>query len=359
MTRPANVSHLHLGYGDPNTDQPFGYRNIYDTPKELLYFGLRDDQIPNPERHFDWQLAGTLQSDIFQSLQPWEVQLAPMSDIHRPSTFPMRPPPGSEEEESEEEEIQQVIAGKLTASPFRKMNAHMAQTAGGGPKKGTKTGRTAVESDTKAGPDTSAETNGNVNANANANAHANENANLGDNDAQARSERLASANPLGMEITTTPASPDASTSHNLLNLGHNTVPTLSLSVLTPSEVRQLQRDYKTLRRSTLCRELWCPYFGCSAKFSRRQPDRLQRHLHERHVVRRCNFCDVPERPGQSVGERMAHMREKHMDVFRMMAAEEDGLEVPLGRPRTKKAAGKAEKAKPALKANKRKRTQKR
>ncbi|KAH6615810.1 hypothetical protein B0J18DRAFT_351327, partial [Chaetomium sp. MPI-SDFR-AT-0129] len=267
-------SHPLLLYGNPTIEQPFGYRDIYATPKEHLYFALAPEEIPIHQRHYDYQMEGRMRGNAFQRLHPWDVQPWPLSDIYALERFPMRLPPGSAEAEG----IQQITAGKLTTSAA-------------------------------------------ANVNTSANANSNTNPNAGDNNTQARSERLASANPLGMELTTTPTTPEATTSHNILNLGHNTVPRVSLSVLTPSEVRQLQQDYRNLRRSVLYREERCPYFGCPAKFPRRELDRLQRHLHERHVVRRCNFCDAPERPSQSVGERMAHMREKHMEVFRAMVAE--------------------------------------
>ncbi|KAK3689547.1 hypothetical protein B0T22DRAFT_427891 [Podospora appendiculata] len=77
----------------------------------------------------------------------------------------------------------------------------------------------------------------------------------------------------------------------VLNPGRDSLPAVSLAVLTPSESRRLQHDYFELRTLILGRTQRCPYAGCKSVFPVNKTVDMQKHLLEAHAAEKCNFCD--------------------------------------------------------------------
>ncbi|KAK5662163.1 hypothetical protein OQA88_8068 [Cercophora sp. LCS_1] len=94
-------------------------------------------------------------------------------------------------------------------------------------------------------------------------------------------------------------------------------PVVSLSVLTPSETRRLQRDYFSMRQLILKRMSECPYEHCNATFPYSEEGALQKHLNEVHSSMQysCNFCDEPLFANWPFEERYRHYMEAHWDVW--------------------------------------------
>jgi hypothetical protein len=108
----------------------------------------------------------------------------------------------------------------------------------------------------------------------------------------------------------------------LLKVGHDSVPVVSLSVLTPTEVRRLQRDHHDMRNLVLSRIQRCPYPDCGAVYPANQPAAMQQHLREKHVAMKCNFCDEPLFEHWSTQQRYQHFMQKHWHVLRSMVPQE-------------------------------------
>ena len=78
----------------------------------------------------------------------------------------------------------------------------------------------------------------------------------------------------------------------ILRTGSDSLPEMSLGVLTPTEQRRLQTEFYDMRNNALDRSQKCPYQGCKRVFKISETNRLQQHLWNVHVGDRCNFCDV-------------------------------------------------------------------
>ena len=129
------------------------------------------------------------------------------------------------------------------------------------------------------------------------------------------------ANPL--DVRTLKSMPiNAPPVDTLLNLGYDSVPMVSLSVLTPTEVRRQQRDYHALRNLLLSRVERCPYDGCGAVFPANIPDWLPKHIADQHTAEKCNFCDEPLFQHWSPDQRYQHFLSKHAKALRALVPRE-------------------------------------
>lgn len=101
----------------------------------------------------------------------------------------------------------------------------------------------------------------------------------------------------------------------ILRFSSDSLPALSLSVLTPTEQRRLQVTYYEMRNVALERSAQCPYRGCNRVFALTEEDKLQKHLEDVHVSDQCNFCDEVLYKFWSKNERRAHFLGQHWDLF--------------------------------------------
>ncbi|KAK3385423.1 hypothetical protein B0H63DRAFT_449476 [Podospora didyma] len=101
----------------------------------------------------------------------------------------------------------------------------------------------------------------------------------------------------------------------LLNLGYDNLPTVALSVLTPTETRRLQRDYHNIRNILLSRAQQCPHAGCDVVIPVSESGRMQQHLWERHAATKCPFCIEPLFEHWSLEQRAAHCSGAHYQEF--------------------------------------------
>ncbi len=108
----------------------------------------------------------------------------------------------------------------------------------------------------------------------------------------------------------------------LLNLGYDSVPVVSLSVLTPTEVRRQQRDYHALRNLLLSRVERCPYDGCGAVVPLSTPDWLPKHIADQHTAEKCNFCSEPLFQHWTPDQRYQHFLSKHSKALRALVPRE-------------------------------------
>ncbi|KAK3317779.1 hypothetical protein B0T19DRAFT_297554 [Cercophora scortea] len=101
----------------------------------------------------------------------------------------------------------------------------------------------------------------------------------------------------------------------LLNSGRDSLPAVSLAVLTPSEARRLQNDYFDLRTLILGRTQRCPYAGCNSVFPVNKTADMQQHLLEAHAAEKCNFCDELLFRHWTPQQRRQHIASEHGDLI--------------------------------------------
>ncbi|KAK3305630.1 uncharacterized protein B0T15DRAFT_379455, partial [Chaetomium strumarium] len=237
-------------FGDMETGQPFGYRDIYQTPTDVLYQALDKDHLPLPPsaRHYDWQLWGEVVTPHLDTIQPWEEQPASLSTLYDYASFPV-----------------QLRSGTTSSSANR--------TAKGTNRADVISGSSDQSEDTSTDRASFPV--------------------LTDIERGQRLREYSYAHPL--DVQTNLAVPiNAPPVDMLLNLKHDSVPVVSLSVLTPTEVRRLQRDYHDMRNLVLSRTERCPYPDCGAVYPANQPMAMHLHLQDKHVAEKCNFCDEPQ-----------------------------------------------------------------
>ncbi|KAJ4292850.1 hypothetical protein N0V88_005508 [Collariella sp. IMI 366227] len=246
---------------------PFGYRDIYKTPKELLYPGLSQDSWPTTTRHYDRQSHGEDVNEKLKTLQPGDKQPLQWNAHGHPLLLPCIPPQPKPEQR------------RHHALPVR-----MAITA-----------RSAMLN-----PQISV-------------CHINH---------DITSDKLREhsyANPLDVQMgLSVPI--NAPPIDSLLNLGHHSTPFVSLSILTPTEVRRLQRDHYDMRNQALSRTERCPYPGCGSVFPANNPTAMQQHLSETHQgetrqSEKCNFCDDKLYLHWTPAQRAEHFSTKQMDLL--------------------------------------------
>lgn len=101
----------------------------------------------------------------------------------------------------------------------------------------------------------------------------------------------------------------------VLRFESDSIPTMSLGVMTPTEQRRLQIAYHNLRNIALERSVQCPYDGCESVFAMAEENRLQKHLKDVHWGDQCNFCDSVLWKCWSENERRAHFLKEHRNLF--------------------------------------------
>lgn len=203
--------------------QPFGYRDIYQTPSSKLYRALGDGELPTTGRHYDWQLWGEDAAPNLKTLMPWDEQPDPVASYLDDGFFQLRRPELGNDDEVEEAERNPALRPEVNVN-FPSI--------------------TEVEKGL-----------------------------------QLREYSYAHPLDVQMEKAIPINAPPVDT---LLNLQLDSVPVISLSVLTPTEVRRLQKDYHDMRNLVLSRTERCPYAGCDAKFPASKPAALQQHLVSNH-----------------------------------------------------------------------------
>lgn len=235
----------------------------------MLYQGVDNDDIPTTQRHYDYQLWEEDVTPELKPVQPWREQPESLSTELSPEDFPLKLPPGT------------------TSPPASQTPGNDQRRAEASPKK------SALQSVSKrpANPKSSQPATG-----------------------VEKSQELREysyAHPL--EVRTHMSVPiNAPPVDALLNLGHDSVPAVSLSVLTPTEVRRLQRSYHDMRNLLLSRTERCPYAGCGAVFPANQPSAMQQHLHDKHTDAgregRWNFCPwCGIELDEDISDRMMHL----------------------------------------------------
>ncbi|KAK3292893.1 uncharacterized protein B0H64DRAFT_464638 [Chaetomium fimeti] len=272
-------------FGDLKSKQPFGFNDIYETPDALLYHQLHQGKIPVSKRHYDWQLNEKHVSNELGTVQPWEEQPIPLSTLYALTRFPLRPPPGTK--------LPVAVEGSREPKPntLRSDDAHV---------------RTPHDSMNSFGfrPVTDVE----------------------------KGQRLRErsyAHPLDVRMhMSVPI--NAPPVDRLLDLKHDSVPVVSLSVLTPTEVRRLQRDYHNMRNLALSRIQRCPYPNCDAVYPANKAEKMEKHLQEKHLAEKCNFCDEQLFAHWTPEWRYHHMVERHSDVLGSYVheREDDSVRIP-------------------------------
>lgn len=101
----------------------------------------------------------------------------------------------------------------------------------------------------------------------------------------------------------------------ILRTGSDSVPILSLGVLTPTEQQKMRMDYYNLRNIVLQRSQKCPYYGCNRVFKISESDKIQRHLSDIHAADKCNFCDTLLYKHWSELQRREHFYREHYHNF--------------------------------------------
>lgn len=93
------------------------------------------------------------------------------------------------------------------------------------------------------------------------------------------------------------------------------MPGVSIAMMTPTEMLQLQREVHSLRSQLLDRTRECPYADCDRYFTFSDGEGLDQHIREDHNVLRCFLCDKNQHllPYYDVGQIKEHFVEEHVD----------------------------------------------
>ncbi|KAH6847572.1 hypothetical protein B0I37DRAFT_325941 [Chaetomium sp. MPI-CAGE-AT-0009] len=278
-------------FGDLKTEQPFGFNDIYETPDAVLYHKLNRDKIPVSRRHYDWQLNGKDVTNELNTVQPWEKQPEPLSMFYDFGYYPLRLPPGTKlpaavERPGEPEEPNATRSD----DPHVRMPHDSMDSLGFRPVTDVEKGQ--------------------------------------------RLRERSYAHPLDVRMQMS-VPINAPPVDKLLDLRHDSVPVVSLSVLTPTEVRRLQRDYHNMRNLALSRIERCPYPNCDAVYPANETGNMEKHLQDKHLAEKCNFCDEQLFAHWPPEWRYHHMVQKHSDVLASYVpqSEDDMVRIP-GQGRT-------------------------
>lgn len=287
MCLPANVS---SGPEDYDIKQPFGYRDIYQTPSRSLYRALRGDLIPTVARHYDYQLWDENVTPQLKTVKPWDEQPLSLSAYFGPDRFPLQwptSPPGGREFPLDAGEAKgRRLGGGADANPIRPIRKKHPQDWQEAVPESLSKRITSFPTSTIAERDISPW------------AH---------NYPRPLSVQITRDIPINVPPM------DA-----VLNLGRDSLPVVSLSVLTPTEVRRLQRDYDDMRDLILSRAQQCPYPGCDAVYSVNQRLAMRQHLKDVHITEKCNLCDEMLFQHWPPEQRYQHYVTKHPDTFKSL-----------------------------------------
>ncbi|KAK4445561.1 hypothetical protein QBC34DRAFT_332929 [Podospora aff. communis PSN243] len=266
----------------------WGYRDIYETSPATLYAGLARSSYPDPniqlERHMDFQLIDAEGAPGLQTLQPWETQ----RQVPRP--LPKKVPRKS-------------------------------------PKKAATTARSKKPSLPGDAPEPTV-----LNART---WSARPPYKLSAMEKAARLRERAFAHPLSIyDNKNIPI--QAPPIESLIRVPGSSMPTISIGVSTPSEVRRLQKQYHLLRNVNLLRTLTCPHTDCPFTYPINHPQLVQAHLRDAHTIVGCNFCDEPLYAHWPDEQRRQHFIQKHATelLTHIHTAKKDGaVSLPNTKPR--------------------------
>lgn len=287
------------GFGDLDTEQPFGYRNIYQTPSSSLYRALQKSKIPAVTEHYDFQLWDENATDQLKTVRPWEEQPLPLSAYFGPEHFFLQPPASS----PSPGESRQNPGGTGNKRPGKKDKSRRepAKHMPGHPL------APMVPEGLRARIQFQTVTN---------------------IERGMKLRAYSYANPLDVQ-TNRDVPINAPPVDTLLNLRRDSLPVVSLSVLTPTEVRRLQKDYNAMRNLLLSRTQQCPYVGCNAAYPVNQPIAMQLHLYDTHVAERCHFCDEALFQHWPAEQRFQHYVRKHSEILRSLETSQRDKEVEV------------------------------
>ncbi|KAK4149934.1 hypothetical protein C8A00DRAFT_37465 [Chaetomidium leptoderma] len=282
-------------FGDSEPKLPFGYRNIYQTPDSLLYRSLNRPIPASRQRHYDWQLWKDEVAPHLKAIQPWEKQPEPLTTFFTPDMFPLRPPPGTTLPSAAQEPP--APASHTPPRATRPVGANIANPS--------------LQSLPQRLPDS---------------------VRFRSVTGVERGQHLRArsyAHPLDVQMHKSMAV-NAPPVDRLLNLGHDSVPVVSLSVLTPTEVRRLQKDHHDMRNLVLSRTERCPYSDCDAVYPTNNPSAMQKHLQDKHVAEKCNFCDEALFAHWLPEQRYQHFVMKHSKILNSLVAQnaDDHIQIP-------------------------------
>lgn len=256
-------------FGDQDHDQPFGLRNIYETDSTKLYRNLDQNDLPPYTHHNDYQLWKQDAADRLPTRQPWDKQLGaalkPDSAIKPvPEEYSLVIPQG---------EIDRAVAARqdqgVTQAPVL---AKYVSTRNPG------TAERAVYDSYR------------TRVNLKAEYLAQQPGSIATYPRGPQMREVSYTQPLSVQ--TNQAIPmNAPPVEPLLNLGSSSLPIVSLSVLTPTEVRRLQTHFTHMRNMLLSRSERCPYENCTAVLPLRDPGVMRAHLRDVHSNFRCPWCE--------------------------------------------------------------------
>ncbi|KAK3995293.1 hypothetical protein QBC44DRAFT_234386 [Cladorrhinum sp. PSN332] len=212
-------------FGDEDFEQPFGFRVIYDTETSLLYRKTDRANLPPHTHHYDYQLNNENATVELMTVSPKEHQLGE----HLTPDYELK---------SSQDFILQIPEKEFNSFVNNNKNNDMNMAM-------------SISEDVQTYP---------------RGPHLRE---------------LSYTQPLSVQ--TNQALPmNAPPVEPLLNLGSSSLPIVSLSVLTPTEVRKLQINFTHMRNMLLSRSEKCPYEGCGAIIALRDPNLMRQHLKDEH-----------------------------------------------------------------------------
>ncbi|KAK4464318.1 hypothetical protein QBC42DRAFT_171476, partial [Cladorrhinum samala] len=214
-------------FGDQDYDQPFGFRNIYETDSAKLYRNLDQNDLPPYTHHNDHQLWKLDAADRLPTHQPWDNQ--PGASLKPDSAI--RPYVSARNPGTAERAVYDSYRARVNLK-----TEYLAQQPG------------SIATYPR-GP---------------------------------HMRDVSYTQPLSVQ--TSQAIPmNAPPVEPLLNLGSSSLPIVSLSVLTPTEVRRLQTNFTHMRNMLLSRSERCPYENCTAVLPLRDPAVMRAHLKDDDV----------------------------------------------------------------------------
>ncbi|KAK3346621.1 hypothetical protein B0T25DRAFT_282452 [Lasiosphaeria hispida] len=262
-------------FGEDDTEQPFGYRDIYETNHTILY-GQRLGDVPHPiqlryedfqTRYNDFQVYQQDSIPGLKTLQPGQKQPAAPTLARGKNQFKLIIP-------------RHAAAAAAPASPAQARRSQWRRpTPVFEPRPVTDAQRAM------------------------------------------RMREHSYAHPLSVqgERSIPIHAPPLET---LISTGHDSLPVVSTAVLTPTEVRRLQKDYFEMRSLLLKRSQKCPYDGCQAIYPYNRPEAMQQHLRDVHVGDRCNFCNEILYKHWPPEERYNHLIKKHQNLLSSLQTHE-------------------------------------
>ena len=253
-------------------EQPFGYRDIYQTPEKELYKDLKEDEYPRYKHYYDYQLweDNPSTSAKLKTMQPGK-------DKSLAGATKIRPKP----KETPPKKPKKVAFAETESKPHK----HMADVK-----------VTLVDPKPQFIHDKA----------------------LTDLQMALKMREYSYDHPLNVYMTKT-VPLHAPPVDKILRVGGTNTPLVSQAVLTPSETRWYQRAYFNLRNILLNRNEECPFPDCEHVYPTAEPEQLEKHLNDVHtatVIREnCPFCDTEWFHQWNRDQRANHFVTNHADIL--------------------------------------------